>query len=454
MDDQPNTKIEKRREKRRVRLSSRPSSSSSALELDAIHTVQSSLRSSGGGSSLHPSRVRNKLTSSSHVDLETGTIREAPEPTETPPSSAPPIVSAIEEEGQHPERSLRPLTFLGSDNDSASDEEPFEDDETYDGDSESRRQSLYSLPGAFRVARKFINNTFVEEIALEDSSIGSFSTAKTPPIVVPKACLVGDDQSLASRKSKGRTIGAVTAVADGLPPARPAPITTPQSNHVLLNKRYIIICGLVTVIVFSALFTGMLVAIQSNQDNNGKTSQNQLSQEESTVASGPPIIVIPPPLSTTTTTTPRPPKHGLDADEVEMELDPVIDERSNQEKSYPSSAPSKWIPDDANGRPTLQSTFAPPTTTTTTTTRMSLLTTTTAYPSVSPTNAPTTRLRTSSPSSTPSVLLEVPSANPSTKESQAPSNVPSSTSLASIEDSSSPPSSATQRNTTTTNEEN
>lgn len=70
------------------------------------------------------------------------------------------------------------------------DEESFEDD-LY----ESQRRSLYSLPGAFRVAQKITDNRQLREIILEDGSIESGLTVKTPPVIVPRASLVSERQA-------------------------------------------------------------------------------------------------------------------------------------------------------------------------------------------------------------------------------------------------------------------
>ena len=132
-----------------------------------------------------------------------------------------------------------------------------EEDVFYDDDlSEYRRESLYTLPGAFRVARKFINGTVMEEIALEDVSLGSYSTTKTPPVVVPKASLVSESGA----QSEGRTIS--------------VPVACPEPHILFINKRHVALCLAGIFLVFASLLSGLLVATLKDKEETGRSTMN------------------------------------------------------------------------------------------------------------------------------------------------------------------------------------
>ncbi len=109
-------------------------------------------------------------------------------------------------------------------------------------------ESYYSIPGAFRVKRKCVNSRQIE-FALDEGSIESFSTAKTPPVVIPSASLVQDN---------GEGV-----VDDHLP------LAFPESNGVFVTRRHVCICVVLSFLAFVGLSTGLLFALWDRQMESG-----------------------------------------------------------------------------------------------------------------------------------------------------------------------------------------
>lgn len=134
-------------------------------------------------------------------------------------------------------------------------EENFEDDSLDEG----RRRSLYSLPGAFRVSRMIINNTEVEEIHLEDVSIGSSFTTKTPPVLIPKASLVPEQNH-------------------GTENDQAVPIAFPQSNVIYFSKRNVFCCIGFSCLVFAGMMTALLMVSWGKPSREGQLSSSPISE--------------------------------------------------------------------------------------------------------------------------------------------------------------------------------
>jgi len=147
--------------------------------------------------------------------------------------------------------------------------------QTAEGDEgfhESQRQSLYSLPGAFRVSRKYVNNRQIEEIALEEVSIDSYNTTKTPPFVIPSASLV---------QESSRT------VKDD-----PLPVALPASNVLFVTKRHVFICVMLSCIAFGGLFTGLLFALWQRPKDTTTPNSSLKIQEGVSPTTSPTLAIV------------------------------------------------------------------------------------------------------------------------------------------------------------------
>lgn len=216
MDDEKRN--EQRRQKRRQRLSVRGSSVvSDQSNADCESSSSSATSTFMSRTSWRESRKRNRRGAQADKAAESGT-RGRP---------------SIPEEESVAEESVL--------------EEPDIEEDFH----ESQRQSLYSLPGAFRVSRKIVNHRQVEEIALEEVSIESYSTAKTPPVVIPSASLV--QESL--RKVNDEDLA----------------VAFPETNVLLVTKRHFFICIALSCIAFGGLFTGLLFALWERPTQAGAT---------------------------------------------------------------------------------------------------------------------------------------------------------------------------------------
>lgn len=133
------------------------------------------------------------------------------------------------------------------------------DNESFEDIQESQQQSLYSIPGAFRVTRKFVNNRHIEEITLGDFSIESSSTAKTPPIIISGALLVQEDSFPDEQKEEKTT-----------------PLSLPKHNFLVVPKRHIVVCATLSFIAFGGMFTGLLFALW---DRSSKTTPTNLQND-------------------------------------------------------------------------------------------------------------------------------------------------------------------------------
>lgn len=129
----------------------------------------------------------------------------------------------------------------GESRESTQHEESFRAEEEEYDDDDDRPSSHYSLPGAFRVKRKLGSREQIE-CTLEEGSVESFSTAKTPPVVIPSASLVVQE-SFQERSEEE------------------LPIAHPEPHVLLVTKRHFCICITLSCLMFGGLFTGLLFAL-------------------------------------------------------------------------------------------------------------------------------------------------------------------------------------------------
>lgn len=150
----------------------------------------------------------------------------------------------------------------GESRESTQHEESFRaEDEDYDDD-DDLHSSHYSLPGAFRVKRKPGSRERIE-CTLEEGSIESFSTAKTPPVVIPSASLVVQESFQEPNEEE-------------------LPIAYPEPHVLLVTKRHFCICITLTCLMFGGLFTGLLFALWDRHEL-ATTSENAMDSEQNTM---------------------------------------------------------------------------------------------------------------------------------------------------------------------------
>lgn len=204
--DNPKNSKEGRRGKRRMRSVTRGSSAVTAQSSsDSATTSSISSAISARLARRETRKLRRKGDSTLTQELERGIC-----------STNPPEESLIAEDSETEEQDL---------------EEELTD---------SVSESYYSVPGAYRVKRKFVNSTQID-FAMEEGSIESFSTAKTPPVIIPSASLVQDHYQ--------------EDVDEGLP------VAIPETSVLFVTRRHIYICVVLGCLLFGGLLTGLLFAL-------------------------------------------------------------------------------------------------------------------------------------------------------------------------------------------------
>lgn len=225
---------------------------------------------------------------------------------------------------------------------------------TDEGDNleENQTESMYSLPGAFRVSRKMGSLGQVDEMTLGEESLESYLTTKTRPVVIPDACLVPDGNESVAEKE--------------------LPVALPQSNVLLVTKRHVFICVALSCIAFGGLFTGLLFSLWQRPTDSAPSNELNMNLQDGLSPSPSPTLkvydgVLVPTQNTEAATTLQP--------TPSQTLGPS---RSNVDTQAPTKNPTNSPTVSASG--TNVDTTAPTNSPTVSSTR---------YPARSPTPAPT-----------------------------------------------------------------